>query len=92
MFFSLLPDARHLAMSEFLRGRAAAKRRATPGQAPLPVYRPAASRFLLAGLCAWILWQPLKGTEAAAPAPVATQLICSTSSATDAAPASPVHR
>lgn len=62
MFFSLLPEARHLAVSEFLRDWTTALRRATPGQAPIPVYRPAASRFLIAGLCAWVLWQPLKGS------------------------------
>lgn len=67
MFFSLLPEARHQAVSEYVRDRAAALRRASPGQAPIPVYRPAASRFLLAGLCAWVLWQPVKGFGAPLP-------------------------
>lgn len=67
MLFSLLPEARHLAVSEFLRDWTTALRRATPGQAPIPVYRPAASRFLIAGLCAWVLWQPLKGSGESLP-------------------------
>lgn len=56
-------------MSEYVRDRATALRRATPGQAPIPVYRPAASRFLIAGLCAWILIQPLTSSGGPSPYP-----------------------
>lgn len=69
MLFCHLPDARHHAMSEYVRDRATALRRATPGQAPIPVYRPAASRFLIAGLCAWVLIQPLTSSGGPSPSP-----------------------
>src|SRR5690606_645782 len=77
MFYSLLPGPSQVAMSDYLRHRVAALRRATPGSAPMPVYRPAASRFLIAGLCAWVLWQPLKGSgaEAEAVAPTAIAVV-----------------
>ena len=77
MLFSLLPNARHAFMSEYIRHFSTVLRRATPAPAPIPVHRPALSRFLIAGICAWILWQPLKGfdPETATPPAAAITLV-----------------
>jgi hypothetical protein len=62
MLFAATPEVRHAAMVEFIRHWAGALRRVSPGRrAPLPVQKPMVSRFVIAGICAWLLLQPLTG-------------------------------
>ena len=59
MLFASLPHVRHHALLEFMRHRVGSLRGATLGQPTLPVQRPSVSRFLVAGICGCLLWQPL---------------------------------
>ena len=50
-------------MVDYLRHCVGTLRRAAPGEASLAVRSPSALRFLIAALCGWALWQPLKGSS-----------------------------
>ncbi len=45
-----------------------ARHRATSGQRSVTsVQRPSTSRFIIAAICGWLLWQPLSGRSEIAP-------------------------
>lgn len=92
MFFAALPDARHAAMTVYLRQCVGLlQRQRAPGDGAPTVRPPSALRFLIAAVCGWLLWQPLKG-EGDAHQAIAPPVCCSfttTGQAVDGSFASP---
>ncbi|HEX2101714.1 MAG TPA: hypothetical protein VHF69_13660 [Candidatus Synoicihabitans sp.] len=83
MLFAALPDARHVALVDYVRHCFGAVRRATPGQAPVPVARPSVSRYIIAVICGWLLWQPLASRGAAEVTPPAASILVETTAEND---------